>query len=111
MVLNGGLYRRADRQCRARSARCRCPTAPGGPAQLIDVASLVLLERRLRAAGLPHRGALRSRRRLGGLRRASRRLAGDAARGIAHAIAAAPRVVDFEAAVIDGAFPPRCGSG
>ena len=60
LVLNGGLF--AGRTGNAAAlGSMPVPDGAGGSAQLIDVASLVLLERRLRAAGLPRRRALRSR--------------------------------------------------
>ena len=52
LVLNGGLY--AGRTGNAAAiGSMPVPDGAGGSTQLIDVASLVLLERRLRAAGLP----------------------------------------------------------
>ena len=52
LVLNGGLF--AGRTGNAAAiGSMPVPDGAGGSAQLIDVASLVLLERRLRAAGLP----------------------------------------------------------
>jgi predicted NBD/HSP70 family sugar kinase len=104
LVLNGGLF--AGRTGNAAAlGSMPVPDGAGGSVQLIDLASLVLLERRLRAASLPldplydpaadwtAYGA-----HLDGW------LAG-AARGVAHAVAAASAIIDFEAAVIDGAFP------
>jgi predicted NBD/HSP70 family sugar kinase len=104
LVLNGGLF--AGRTGNAAAlGSMPVPDGADGSVQLIDLASLVLLERRLRAASLPldplydpaadwtSYGA-----HLDGW------LAG-AARGIAHAVAAGSAIIDFEAAVIDGAFP------
>ena len=52
LVLNGGLF--AGRTGNAAAiGSMPVPDGAGGSTQLIDVASLVLLERRLRAAGLP----------------------------------------------------------
>jgi predicted NBD/HSP70 family sugar kinase len=77
----------------------------GAAEQLMDQASLVVLERRLRAVGMPA-DCLQD-------------MSGDwsafephlsewialAAHGIAYAIASASAVIDFQAVVIDGAFP------
>jgi predicted NBD/HSP70 family sugar kinase len=104
LVLNGGLFTGRTGNAAALGSM-PVPDGEGGTVQLIDRASLVLLERRLLAAGLPV-GALYDP-------------AGDwepfgvhleewlvaAGRGIAHAIAVASAIIDFEAAVIDGAFP------
>jgi predicted NBD/HSP70 family sugar kinase len=105
LVLNGGLY--AGRTGNAAAiGSMPVPDGAGGTVQLIDRASLLLLERALRAAGGPL-GKLYDADAswddleawLGGW------IAG-AARGIAHAVAASCTVIDFEAAVLDGAFSP-----
>ncbi len=105
LVLNGGLF--AGRTGNAAAlGSMPVPDGAGGSAQLIDVASLVLLERRLRDAGPAARRALRPRRRLERLRRRARRLAGDARRAASPMRSPRPAaIIDFEAAVIDGAFP------
>ena len=71
------------------------------------MASLVLLERRLRAAGLPVEALYDPARRWEGFDAFLDDWIAGAARGIAHAVAAASAIIDFEAAVIDGAFPER----
>ncbi len=107
LVLNGGLY--AGRTGNA-AALGSMPVqdARGRTVQLIDIASIVVLERQLRAAGAaaeavaalydpepdwsgfePHLG----------------RWIEAAGAGIAQAIAAASAVIDLEAVLIDGAFP------
>jgi predicted NBD/HSP70 family sugar kinase len=104
LVLNGGLFTGRTGNAAALGSM-PVPDGRGGTAQLINQASLVILERDLCAAGLPV-GALYDPA-------ADWRAFGAhlddwlvrAARGIAHAIAAASAVIDFEAAVIDGAFP------
>ena len=65
------------------------PDGDGGSAQLIDVASLVLLERRLRAAGRPVAALYDPEARLGGFGGHLDDWIAGAARGIAHATAAA----------------------
>ena len=104
LVLNGGLF--AGRTGNAAAlGSMPVPDGAGGSAQLIDVASLVLLERRLRAAGLPLDADLRPGGDWSGCGPALDEWLATAARGIAHAVAAGCAIIDFEAAVIDGAFP------
>lgn len=104
LVLNGGLFTGRTGNAAALGSM-PVPDGAGGSAQLIDVASLVLLERRLRAAGLPVEPLYDP----AGDWQAFGTLLDDwlatAAAGIAHAVAAAAAIIDFEAAVIDGAFP------
>jgi predicted NBD/HSP70 family sugar kinase len=104
LVLNGGLY--AGRTGNAAAlGSMPVPDGGGGTAQLIDRASLVVLERSLRDAGLPLDGlydATADWERFGV--HLDRWIAA-AAGGLAYAIAAAAAIIDFEAAVIDGAFP------
>lgn len=106
LVLNGGLFTGRSGNAAALGSM-PVPDGSGGAAQLIDVASLAVLERRLRDAGLPADrlyDPAADWRPFGAL--LDDWLAA-AARGIAHAIAAATAIVDCEAAVIDGAFPPE----
>ena len=104
LVLNGGLF--AGRTGNAAAlGSMPVPDGAGGSAQLIDRASLVVLERSLRAAGLPLDALYDPTGdwdRFGGH---LDRWIETAAGGIAYAIAAAAAIIDFEAAVIDGAFP------
>ena len=90
-MLNGGLF--AGRTGNAAAlGSMPVPDGAGGSAQLIDVASLVLLERRLRAAGLPLDALYDPAADWAGFGAGARRLAGRRRRaGIAHAIAAALR--------------------
>ena len=104
LVLNGGLF--AGRTGNAAAiGSMPVPDGAGGSTQLIDVASLVLLERRLRAAGLPLDAIYDPDADWGGCGAALDDWLAGAARGIAHAVAAGCAIIDFEAAVIDGAFP------
>ena len=104
LVLNGGLF--AGRTGNAAAiGSMPVPDGAGGSAQLIDVASLVLLERRLRAAGLPLDAIYDPGGDWSGCGPALDEWLATAARGIAHAVAAGCAIIDFEAAVIDGAFP------
>lgn len=104
LVLNGGLY--AGRTGNAAAiGSMPVPDDDGGTVQLIDRASLVLLERRLRAAGRPVEALYDPGAAWDGLEPWLGAWVSAAARGIAHAIAAAAAIIDFEAAVIDGAMP------
>jgi predicted NBD/HSP70 family sugar kinase len=104
LVLNGGLF--AGRTGNAAAiGSMPVPDGAGGTAQLIDVASLVLLERRLRAAGLPLDAIYDPEADWSVCGAALDEWLATAARGIAHAVAAGCAIIDFEAAVIDGAFP------
>lgn len=105
LVLNGGLF--AGRTGNAAAlGSMPVPDGAGGTAQLIDRASLVVLERRLREAGLPLDRLYDPAADWEGFGAHLDRWIDDAALGIAHAIAAAAAIIDFQAAVIDGAIPP-----
>jgi predicted NBD/HSP70 family sugar kinase len=104
LVLNGGLF--AGRTGNAAAlGSMPVPDGAGGAGQLIDTASLVLLERRLRAAGLPLDPIYDPGADWSACGAALDAWIATAARGIAHAVAAACAIIDFEAAVIDGAIP------
>jgi len=106
LVLNGGLF--AGRTGNAAAlGSMPVPDGAGGTAQLIDRASLVVLERRLREAGLPLDDLYDPTADWEGFGPHLDRWIGDAALGIAHAIAAAAAIIDFQAAVIDGAIPQK----
>lgn len=106
LVLNGGLY--AGRTGNAAAlGSMPVPSEEGGTVQLIDRASLVLLERRLRAAGRPVDALYDPAARWDGFDPWLGEWIAGAGRSIAHAVAAASAIIDFEAAVIDGAFPER----
>jgi predicted NBD/HSP70 family sugar kinase len=106
LVLSGGLF--AGRTGNAAAlGSMPVPDGSGRSAQLIDLASLVLLERRLRAAGVPLEALYDPTSDWAGFEAHLDLWIETAARGIAHAIAAASAIIDFEAAVIDGAFPPH----
>lgn len=104
LVLNGALFTGRTGNAAALGSM-PVPGGGGGTAQLIDVASLVLLERRLRATGVPLGALFAPDADWTAFGAPLEDWIAGAARGIAHAIAAAGAVVDFEAAVIDGAFP------
>jgi predicted NBD/HSP70 family sugar kinase len=104
LVLNGGLY--AGRTGNAAAlGSMPVPDDAGGTVQLIDRASLVLLERRLRAAGRPVDALYDPGARWDDFDPWLTDWIATASCSIAHAVAAASAIIDFEAAIIDGAFP------
>lgn len=104
LVLSGGLY--AGRTGNAAAlGSMPVPDGAGGSTQLIDVASLVLLERRLRADGRLPEAIYDPAADWSVCGAALDEWIATAGRGIAHAVAAGCAIIDFEAAVIDGAFP------
>lgn len=106
LVLGGGLF--AGRTGNAAAlGSMPVPDGRGGSAQLIDLASLVVLERSVRDAGMPLDLLYETGADWDCYGDRLDRWIEDASRGIAHAIAAASAIIDFEAAVIDGAFPPK----
>ena len=109
IVLNGGLYGGPTGNAGALGSM-PVPGAGGAPRQLIDVASIAMLEKALnaQAAAMP-RSLWTSPRGLGRPRRGARRTGSPRpAQALAYAIVAASSVIDFEAAVIDGWMPARC---
>lgn len=104
VVLNGSLYPGRTGNAGAFGSM-PVPGGNGLSEQLIDQASLVVLERRLKAVGIDP-----SPLWIGGdwsaFEEHTNAWIAIAARGLAHAIIAAASVIDFEAAMIDGSFPP-----
>jgi predicted NBD/HSP70 family sugar kinase len=104
LVLNGGLF--AGRTGNAAAlGSMPVPDGAGGTVQLIDRASLVLLERRLRADGRSVDALYDPSADWSAFGRYLDDWIETAAGGIAHAIAAASAIIDFEAAIVDGAVP------
>lgn len=105
LVLNGGLFSGRTGNAAALGSM-PVPGPEGRSVQLIDVASLVTLERRLRAAGVPADRLLYAPDADWAEfePKASVWLA-EASRALAHAVASACAVLDLEAVIIDGAFP------
>jgi predicted NBD/HSP70 family sugar kinase len=104
VVLNGRLY--VGRTGNAGALGSMPVPGPGGRwQQLIDQASLVTLERELAALDLPPDTLYREPADWSALGRPLDAWIATAARGFAHAIVAGAATIDFEAAVIDGAFP------
>ncbi len=104
VVLNGSLYSGRTGNAGALGSM----PVPGVRAiseQLIDQASLVVLERRLNAAGINPSPLWTADGDWSAFEAHTAAWLDIAARGIAHAIVAAASVIDFEAAMIDGGFP------
>ena len=104
LVLSGSLF--AGRTGNAAAlGSMPVPDGAGGTAQLIDRASLVVLERRLREAGIPLDALYDPTADWDRFGPHLDAWIETASRGIAYAVASASAIIDFEAAVIDGAFP------
>ena len=104
VVLNGGLFIGRTGNAAALGSM-PVPDGKGGTEQLIDQGSLVVLERRLIAAGLPVAALYDPKADWAIFGAHLDAWLATAARGIAHAIVAASATIDVEAVVIDGAFP------
>lgn len=105
LVIDGGLY--AGRSGNAAAVGSMpVPRTGGGTEQLIHQASLVVLERRLRAAGHDTKPLYDPEADWSGFGEHLDAWLDQASRGIAAAVAVAGAVIDIEAAVIDGAMPP-----
>jgi len=104
LVLNGSLFTGRTGNAAALGSM-PVPDGRGGTVQLIDRASLVLLERRVVEAGLPVDALYDAGADWSPFEPQLEAWIAGAARGIAHAVAAAAAIIDFEAAVIDGAMP------
>lgn len=105
LVLNGGLFAgRSGNAAALGSMPVRDRT--GRTVQLIDLASLAMLEARLRDAGLPAAAAYDPAADWSSLSPHLDAWIDEAAAAIAQAVVAATTVVDIEAVLIDGSFPP-----
>jgi predicted NBD/HSP70 family sugar kinase len=105
VVLGGALY--AGRSGNAGAVgSCPVPDGRGGTVPLFERASLILLERALHAAGRRTDRLYDPAADWHPFGRYLDAWIGAAGDGIAHAVAAAASVIDFEAAVVDGSFPP-----
>ncbi len=105
IVLNGGLYGGPTGNAGALGSM-PVPGPDGKPRQLIDVASIAMLEKALNARGVDASQSVDLAGGLGRPRPRTRRLDRQRrAMALAYAIVAASSVIDFEAAVIDGWMP------
>jgi predicted NBD/HSP70 family sugar kinase len=104
VVLNGSLYTGRTGNAGALGSM-PVPGGKGISEQLIDQASLVVLERRLKAHGVDPSPLWTAGSDWSSFEKHTHAWLETAARGLAHAIIAAASVIDFEAAMIDGGFP------
>lgn len=81
------------------------PGPQGKPVQLIDIASLAVLEQQIKAGGVEAQYLWTSPEDWDGAQPDYRRWMAEAGKALAYAIVAATSVIDFEAAVIDGWMP------
>lgn len=104
LVLNGGLFSGRTGNAAALGSM-PAPGPDGRTLQLIDVASLVVLERRLRAAGAPPDTLYAPDADWRRFEPQASTWLREAARALAQAVASTCAVLDLEAVLIDGAFP------
>ncbi len=103
IVLNGSVFT-GRRGNSGGFGPLRVPDEPGGH-RLVDHASLVVLERLVAAQGDDPGRLYDAKDDWHGLEQAVSQWIPRAARSLAHAIVSTLAVIDFEAVIIDGAFP------
>ena len=104
IVLNGRLYSGPKGNAGALGSM-PVPGPDGKPTQLIDVASIAMLEKALSAKGIDGSYLWTSPQEWGEIGAELDEWIASASRALAYAIVAASSVIDFEAAVIDGWMP------
>ncbi|TGP56927.1 ROK family transcriptional regulator [bacterium M00.F.Ca.ET.159.01.1.1] len=104
IVLNGRLYSGPKGNAGALGSM-PVPGPDGKPTQLIDVASIAMLEKALSAKGIDGSYLWTSPQEWGDIGAELDEWIASASRALAYAIVAASSVIDFEAAVIDGWMP------
>lgn len=104
IVLNGRLYSGPKGNAGALGSM-PVPGPDGKPTQLIDVASIAMLEKALSAKGMDGSYLWSSPQEWGEIGVELDEWIASASRALAYAIVAASSVIDFEAAVIDGWMP------
>jgi len=104
IVLNGALYSGPTGNAGALGSM-PVPGANGKPAQLIDIASIAILERMLTERGVEASHLWTSPNDWGETGADFETWIADAGRALAYATVAASSVIDFEAAIIDGWMP------
>ena len=104
IVLNGGLYGGPTGNAGALGSM-PVPGPGGAPRQLIDIASIAMLEKALNAKGRDASQLWTSPQDWGDLGAELDQWIASAANGLAYAIVAASSVIDFQAAVVDGWMP------
>ena len=104
VVLNGSVY--SGRTGNAGALGPLPVAGPGGKlVQLIDRASIMLLERKLKAEGIDPSPLWNSPDNWQGFERFADEWIGIVARGLAQAIVSSASVIDFEHVIIDGGIP------
>lgn len=106
VVLNGKLYGGPTGNAGALGSM-PVPGPNGKPTQLIDVASIAMLEKALKARGVDASKLWTNPQEWDDMGEELDRWLEDAAVALAYAIVSASAVIDFEAAVIDGWMPER----
>jgi len=106
VVLNGRLYSGPTGNAGALGSM-PVPSPEGRPAQLIDIASLSVLEKRLKAAGKATANRWTELQSWHDAAAVADQWIVDAANALAYAIVSAASVIDFEAAIIEGWMPPE----
>lgn len=104
IVLNGSLHVGPSGNAGALGSM-PVPGPDGRPAQLIDIASIAILEKMLNARGIEAPRLWTSPQDWGDVGADLDRWIASAGTALAYAIVAASSVIDFEAAVIDGWMP------
>ena len=104
IVLNGGLYGGPTGNAGALGSM-PVPGPDGAPRQLIDIASIAMLEKALVANGRDASHLWTSPQDWGDLGDELDEWIATAANGLAYAIVSASSVIDFQAAVVDGWMP------
>ncbi|WP_448951989.1 ROK family transcriptional regulator [Labrys neptuniae] len=105
IVLNGRLFGGQTGNAGALGSM-PVPGPDGKPAQLIDIASIAMLEKALKARGIEAAQLWTSPEEWGDLGEDLEIWIGKAADALAYAIVSSSAVIDFEAAIIDGWMPP-----
>ncbi|WP_245415863.1 MULTISPECIES: ROK family transcriptional regulator [Mesorhizobium] len=106
VVLNGRLYSGPTGNAGALGSM-PVPGPAGRPAQLIDIASLGVLEKRLKAAGSTVANRWTELRNWQDAGAVADQWITDAANALAYSVVSATSVIDFEAAIIEGWMPPE----
>lgn len=104
IVLNGRLYTGSTGNAGALGSM-PVPGPDGRPTQLIDVASLAILEKMLNARGIDGSFLWSSPQEWGEIGPDFDQWIATAGKALAYAVVASSSVIDFEAAVIDGWMP------
>ena len=106
VVINGSVFNGSSGNAGAIGSM-PVPGPKGKPVQLIDAASVHMLETRLKAAGIDPSPLWRQPQDWSGLDPHLEAWIAEITPPLAHAIVATSSVIDFPAVIIDGGFPPE----